>query len=147
MKEIIITMEKDIGVKQTSTNGDAIKNEASAKAPEQAPKKSWWDRQSDGVQTIVTFGATFGAFVALCFVGGAVSAAVKESSARKTLNSEGFKEHDRLVSEELKAKIARGLFDEPKTLEEAAARMLEKNSRQQIIVIDPYEMSQMNASN
>jgi hypothetical protein len=143
MKEIIITMEnKDISVKPSTTNGDAIKNEK-ATAPE---KKGWWDRQSESVQIVVSVTVGFCAFVGLCFVGGAVSGAIKESSARKTLNSEGFKEHDKLVSKEYIAKVERGLFDEPKTLEEAAARMLEKNSRQQIVFIDPYEMAQINPS-
>lgn len=141
MKEIIITMEKIIDVKQVSTNGDAIKNE---KLSAVAPKKSFWERQSEAVQFIATFALGLTTFVAVCFVGGMVSDAVKEASSRKTLNSDGFKEHDKVLSSENKAKIERGLFDQPKTLEEAAARMLEKNSEPKFIVIDPYEMGQMN---
>jgi hypothetical protein len=133
MKEIIITMEdKNISVKPVTTNGDAIKNEKAATSE----KKSWWERQSDGVQIVVSVTVGFCAFVGLCFVGGAVSGAIKESSARKTLNSEGFKEHDKLISKEYIARIERGLYDEPKTLEEAAARMLERSP--QVIVHDSF---------
>lgn len=146
MKEIIITMEnKNVSVSQkSSTNGDAIRNEKIA-ASESPARKSWWDKQSDGVQVIVSVTIGLGAFVALCFVGGTVSAAVKEASARKTMNTDGWKEHERLQSAEELARVQRGLYDEPKTLEEAAARILKESTRQQVIVIDPYEMTQMSA--
>ncbi len=135
-------INENIKVKSTSTttNGDAIKNEAAEKAAkvEKAEKPGWFSRQSETVQVVIATAGAAAGFVLLCFAGGAASTVIKEAANRKTLNSEGYKAHDKLLSDEAMARISRGLYDEPKTLEEAAARMLQKSQEQRVIIYDPY---------
>ena len=141
-------INENIRVKSTSTstNGDSIKNEASGKDAQfekvleaiSPPKLGWFARQSETVQVVIATAGAAAGFVLLCFAGGAASTVIKEAANRKTLNSEGYKAHDKLLSDEAMARISRGLYDEPKTLEEAAARMLQKSQEQRVIIYDPY---------
>jgi len=105
----------------TSSRGDGAQARELPKdkpevTPAPAQKKSWWDRQSPEVQVILTIAGSFTGFVLACAAVGAATDAVRSASARKTMNSPGFKNM-----------LDRGLLDPvapPKTLEEAAARVM-----------------------
>lgn len=112
-------------------NGDAAKNE---KLAEGSTKKgrlaTWWDGLSPSVQDILAIGAAATGFVIACVAAGSVAESINAASTRKTLNTDGFKHL-----------VDRGLLDPvppPKTLEEAAARMVENSPR-----MLPFEITEV----
>lgn len=115
-------MEK---IHQVSKNGDAAKNEETINLPVKQEKKgflrSWWDNLPDEAQTIIVIGGTITGFIVSCIAASSVAETISASNTRKTLNTDGFKHL-----------VDRGLLDPvppPKTLEEAAARMVEVSPR------------------
>lgn len=105
---------------EVTTNGDAIKNE-NEKAAKKGRIASWWDRQPHDVKVIFSVAASFTGFVVACVAASTVAETIAAANSRSTMNSRGFKEM-----------LDRGVLDPvppPKTLEEAAARIINESPR------------------
>lgn len=101
-----------------TTNGDAIRNE---KIEAKVEKKGFWAQLPDDAKVFLTIVGGVGAFVIGCIAAGAAAEAVASANNRATMNSKGFKDM-----------LDRGVLDPvppPKTLEEAAARIITDSPR------------------